>query len=129
MKDEFLATLSHELRTPLNAIVGWTHVLRIGRLGSGDVEKAIEVVERNAKAQTRLIDDLLDMNRIVSGKMRLECSFHGFNRHAFHHDDPARTGRQTPLEVLQRRYASGEVSTAEYEERKAKLDRDAKPVK
>jgi signal transduction histidine kinase/CheY-like chemotaxis protein len=71
MKDQFLATLSHELRTPLNAIVGWAEVLRRGNLSREDVRSAIEVVDRNAKAQARLIDDLLDMNRIISGKLRI----------------------------------------------------------
>jgi signal transduction histidine kinase/ActR/RegA family two-component response regulator len=72
MKDEFLATLSHELRTPMTPIVGWAQILR--RIGSGDarVLKAAEVIERNAFVQTRIIDDLLDMSRIISGKMRLE---------------------------------------------------------
>ena len=76
MKDEFLATLSHELRTPLNAILGWTSILRAqeqdGRLDPDDVEQAIDVIERNARSQVQLVEDLLDMNRIVSGKLRLE---------------------------------------------------------
>jgi signal transduction histidine kinase/ActR/RegA family two-component response regulator len=72
MKDEFLATLSHELRTPLNAIVGWAAVLRQGKLSQEEVRAAIEVVDRNAKTQARLIEDLLDTNRIVSGKISLE---------------------------------------------------------
>src|SRR5690606_19402195 len=71
LKDEFLATLSHELRTPLNAILGWAHVLRRTRK-TEDVDQGIEVIERNAKAQAQLIEDLLDMNRIISGKMRLD---------------------------------------------------------
>jgi PAS domain S-box-containing protein len=72
MKDEFLATLSHELRTPLNAILGWSQLL--GR-GGGDpktLEEGLAVIERNTRAQAQLIDDLLDMSRIVSGKIRLE---------------------------------------------------------
>jgi PAS domain S-box-containing protein len=74
VKDEFLATLSHELRTPLSAILGWTQVL----LRSADTElpgkakRAIEVIDRNARAQVQLIDDLLDLSRIVTGKIRLE---------------------------------------------------------
>jgi PAS domain S-box-containing protein len=70
MKDEFLSTLSHELRTPLHAILGWSQVLT--RRGSADLSKGLEVIERNARAQTQIIDDLLDMSRIVSGKVRLD---------------------------------------------------------
>jgi len=72
MKDEFLATLSHELRTPLNAIVGWTHLLRSGKLEGERLRRAVETIERNAYAQARLIEDLLDVSAIVSGKMNLE---------------------------------------------------------
>jgi signal transduction histidine kinase/ActR/RegA family two-component response regulator len=72
MKDEFLATLSHELRTPLSAIVGWASLLRSGRLSAAETGNALEVIDRNAKAQARLIEDLLDTNRIVSGKLRLD---------------------------------------------------------
>jgi PAS domain S-box-containing protein len=71
LKDEFLATLSHELRTPLNAIVGWSQVLR-NRHGPEDLARALDVIERNAKVQTQLIEDLLDMSRITSGKLRLD---------------------------------------------------------
>ncbi|HEX8916430.1 MAG TPA: response regulator [Humisphaera sp.] len=75
LKDEFLATLSHELRTPLNAILGWTQLLRIqGRAGPvdpGEVTHGLEVIERNARSQKKLIEDLLDVSRITSGKMRL----------------------------------------------------------
>jgi len=71
LKDEFLATLSHELRTPLNAVLGWAHVLR-SRHDEALVAKGVEIIERNALLQARLIDDLLDMSRIVSGHIRLE---------------------------------------------------------
>lgn len=71
MKDEFLATLSHELRTPLNAILGWSHLLRSGTLDQEKSTRAIETIERNARAQAQLIDDLLDVNRILAGKLRL----------------------------------------------------------
>jgi len=71
-KDEFLATLSHELRTPLSAIVGWTHMLRTGQLDSGTAARAIETIDRNARVQTQLISDILDVSRIVSGKLHLE---------------------------------------------------------
>jgi len=72
MKDEFLATVSHELRTPLNAILGWAHLLRTGTMSEAQVHQGLEVIERNARAQTQLIEDLLDMSRIISGKMRLD---------------------------------------------------------
>ena len=72
LKDEFLAVLSHELRTPLNAILGWARILRAGTLDADDVPRAIETIERNAQAQAQLIEDLLDVSRIVSGKLRVE---------------------------------------------------------
>ncbi|HEY7411382.1 MAG TPA: ATP-binding protein [Vicinamibacteria bacterium] len=72
LKDEFLATLSHELRTPLNAIMGWTHLLRTGDLDADTSRKALEVIARNAKAQSELVADILDVSRIVSGKLTFE---------------------------------------------------------
>ncbi len=72
MKDEFLATLSHELRTPLNAILGWAQVLRSEPPGPADLEQGLSTIERNARAQTQIIEDLLDMSRIISGKVRLD---------------------------------------------------------
>ncbi|MBA3638527.1 MAG: PAS domain S-box protein [Acidobacteria bacterium] len=72
IKDEFLATLSHELRTPLNAILGWSQVLRSGIKNPADLTKGLETIERNARVQTQLIEDLLDMSRITSGKLRLD---------------------------------------------------------
>ena len=71
-KDRFLAVLSHELRTPLTAILGYAAVVRTGKLDETGVRRAIEVIERNAKLQTQLIGDLLDVSRIVSGSVRLE---------------------------------------------------------
>src|SRR5205085_11732230 len=71
-KDQFLPTLSHELRTPLSAIVGWTHLMRTGNLDGGAQQKAIDVIERNAKAQNQLIGDILEVTRIVQGKLRLD---------------------------------------------------------
>ncbi|MBI2832909.1 MAG: PAS domain S-box protein [Acidobacteria bacterium] len=73
VKDEFLATLSHELRTPLNAIVGWTTLLRSGELDAVTAARALEAVDRNARTQTQLVEDLLDVSRILSGKMRLQA--------------------------------------------------------
>jgi len=71
LKDEFVATLSHELRTPLNAIVGWASILRSDRR-TASLAQGMEVIERNAKAQAQMIEDLLDMSRIVSGKLRID---------------------------------------------------------
>jgi signal transduction histidine kinase/ActR/RegA family two-component response regulator len=72
MKDEFLATLSHELRTPLNAILGWAEMLRRGVKDEATLQRGLETIERNARAQAQLIEDLLDMSRIISGKVRLQ---------------------------------------------------------
>jgi PAS domain S-box-containing protein len=71
-KDEFLATLSHELRTPLTPILGWTVMLRSGTLDQAGLLRGLEVIERNVRAQTQLIEDLLDVSRIVTGKLRVE---------------------------------------------------------
>jgi len=72
VKDEFLATLSHEIRTPLNAVLGWTKILLGRQVDPAMLTRALQVIDRNAVAQTRLIDDMLDMARIMSGKLRLE---------------------------------------------------------
>ncbi|MEP7247765.1 MAG: response regulator [Gammaproteobacteria bacterium] len=71
LKDEFLANLSHELRTPMNAIIGWTHLLRSGRLDDSQRQRAHESIDRGARSQAKLIEDLLDVSRIVSGKLSL----------------------------------------------------------
>jgi len=71
-KDEFLATLSHELRTPLSPILGWVRLLRSGDLDGAATARGLEVIERNVRAQTQLIEDLLDVSRIITGKLRLE---------------------------------------------------------
>ncbi len=71
-KDDFLATLSHELRTPLTAMLGWARMLRAARLSSEQAARALETIERNTLWQAKLIDDLLDVSRIISGKMQLE---------------------------------------------------------
>ena len=73
-KDEFLATLSHELRTPLTSILGWAHLVRLSNFEADTVRTAIETIERGAKTQASLIDDLLDVSRIVTGKFRLSMS-------------------------------------------------------
>jgi signal transduction histidine kinase/ActR/RegA family two-component response regulator len=72
IKDEFLANLSHEIRTPLNAILGWSQLLEPGKTSQADLIEGLQVITRNARTQARLIDDLLDMSRIISGKMRLD---------------------------------------------------------
>src|SRR5262249_32923098 len=72
LKDEFLATLSHELRTPMNAVLGWVRMLRTGAVQGGRVQDALQAVERNAAIQHRMIEDLLDVSRVVAGKFRLE---------------------------------------------------------
>ena len=71
LKEEFLATVSHELRTPLNAVVGWSRLMRTGQLDKEGTAHAIEVIERNASAQRQIIEDLLDVSRIITGKLRI----------------------------------------------------------
>ena len=72
LKDEFLATISHELRNPLNAIMGWAHMLQRGKLTTPNIERAVDTIYRNAKSQAQLVADLLDVSRIISGKLRLD---------------------------------------------------------
>jgi signal transduction histidine kinase/ActR/RegA family two-component response regulator len=72
LKDEFLATVSHELRTPLNAMLGWSHVLRSPQLTPEMTAQAVDAIDRNARMQARLIEDILDVSRIITGKLRLE---------------------------------------------------------
>src|SRR5262249_41939895 len=71
-KDEFLATLSHELRTPLNAILGWASILATGKRDPETLGRAVETITRNARAQAELIDDILDVSRIITGRLRLD---------------------------------------------------------
>ncbi len=73
VKDEFLATLSHELRTPLNAVVGWSQMLLDGRLDRTGERRAVEVIDKSARAQVALINDVLDVSRIISGKLRIDA--------------------------------------------------------
>ena len=72
LKEEFLATISHELRTPLSAILGWSRMLRLGQLSDENAKKALDTIERNARAQAQLVDDLLDVSRIITGKLRMD---------------------------------------------------------
>ena len=71
MKDEFLATVSHEIRTPLNAIIGWSHLLAQRQSGQSTAARAVETIDRNAKSQAQLIEDILDVSRMITGKLRL----------------------------------------------------------
>jgi signal transduction histidine kinase len=73
LKDEFLATLSHELRTPLTAILGWASMLRDGRLDEKTFRTAVEIIERNARTQQQIIDDILDVSRIITGQLRFDA--------------------------------------------------------
>lgn len=72
MKDQFLATVSHELRTPLNAIIGWSHLLKSGKLDGNTSQRALETIDRNARSQAQLIEDILDVSRMITGKLRLK---------------------------------------------------------
>ena len=74
LKDEFLATLSHELRTPLNAVIGWSRMLKSGRLDQESSLHAVEVIERNAWAQKQIIEDILDVSRVITGKLQLHLA-------------------------------------------------------
>jgi signal transduction histidine kinase len=101
IKDEFLATLSHELRTPLNAIVGWTQLLRMENLPR-EIVHGLDVIDRNVKAQTTLIEDLLDVSRVSSGKMRLnitEASLESVAQAAVESVRPAADAKNIHLEA------------------------------
>ena len=74
MKDEFLATVSHELRTPLNAIAGWIQILRKSELNPGLITQGVETIDRNVKAQSQIVDDILDVSRIITGKLSLNVT-------------------------------------------------------
>jgi signal transduction histidine kinase len=102
MKDEFLMTVSHELRTPLTAIYGWARVLGTKQMKAEDQARAVAAIERNAYAQTRLIDDLLDVSRAISGKLRLEVrpvNVEDVVRTAIETVRPAITGKGLTLEA------------------------------
>ncbi len=94
-KDEFLATVSHELRTPLASILGWTRLLRRGGLSAEKQSRALDTLERNARAQTRLVEDLLDVSRIVSGKTRLNLETADLERIVEAAVDSLRPGAET----------------------------------
>jgi PAS domain S-box-containing protein len=102
-KDEFLALLSHELRTPLSAILGWTQILRRKSPVSDDLSNGLEVIERNVRAQTQLVEDLLDMSRIISGQMRLDVQPimpYAFVQGAVESVRPAADARDLRLEAI-----------------------------
>jgi PAS domain S-box-containing protein len=100
LKDEFVATLSHELRTPLNALLGWTRLLRSDQLGPEMAAKAAETIERNATLQAQLVEDVLDVSRIVTGKLRLQvqdCDLSDVVRRAVDVVAPAAAARTVAL--------------------------------
>jgi PAS domain S-box-containing protein len=100
MKDEFLAMLSHELRTPMSAMLGWLHLLKIGKLTPEQQLGALETIERNARIQTQLVNDLLDVSRIVTGKMDLESEVMPLDRALESAIDSARLeGEQLGIEL------------------------------
>jgi PAS domain S-box-containing protein len=102
-KDQFLAMLSHELRTPLSAILGWTHILRRTSPTQADLEKGLVVIERNVRAQTQLVDDLLDMSRIISGQMRFDVQAvmpYAFVQGAIESARPAADAQGVRLETI-----------------------------
>lgn len=103
MKDEFLATLSHELRTPLQSILGWTQLLLSEECDAQEVRQGLEVIDRNANAQTRIIEDLLDMSRILSGKVRLDVQrvdLAGLIKAAVESVRPAAQGKKIKLQAI-----------------------------
>jgi PAS domain S-box-containing protein len=105
LKDEFLSTLSHELRTPLSAILGWTQLLLRGSKprGAEEQKRAIEIIDRNARAQVQLIDDLLDLSRIMTGKLRLnlhQISFSGIVEAAVDSAKPAAEAKGIRLKAI-----------------------------
>jgi PAS domain S-box-containing protein len=102
VRDEFLATLSHELRTPLNAVLGWAQMLRTGTLRGDATEKAFEALERNARAQATLVDELLDLSRIVTGKLELSRDLVGLSTpiaNAIEATRPAALGKRLSVHV------------------------------
>jgi len=102
VKDEFLATMSHELRTPLTSILGWARLLDSNQLGEKEKERAVHVIQRNAEAQSKLIEDLLDVSRIITGKLRIEfqpLSFAAITDSAVNSLRPAIDAKQLQIET------------------------------
>ena len=109
LKDEFLATVSHELRTPLMAVLGWAHLLRSNNLDEAGQRRALETIERNARAQQQLIEDLLDVSRIITGKLRLDVrpvAPSSFIAAAVESVRPAADAKEIQLEII-----SGPISS------------------
>ena len=111
LKDEFLATLSHELRTPLNAILGWTKLLRANALPPSSFDRALEKVERNAQVQTRLVEDLLEVSRIASGKLRLETRPFDLVSLANTAVDSIRPAAEARGVLIERRFSAPSIQT------------------
>lgn len=102
VKDEFLATMSHELRTPLTSILGWARLLDSNQLGDKEKERAVHIIQRNAEAQSKLIEDLLDVSRIITGKLRIEfqpVSFASITDSVINSLRPAVDAKQLQLET------------------------------
>jgi PAS domain S-box-containing protein len=102
VKDEFLATMSHELRTPLTSILGWSRLLDSKQLSEKETERAVHIIQRNAEAQSKLIEDLLDVSRIITGKLRIEfqpVSFASITDSAINSLRPAIDAKQLQLET------------------------------
>ena len=102
VKDEFLATMSHELRTPLTSILGWSRLLQSNQLSDKEKERAVQVIQRNAEAQSRLIEDLLDVSRIITGKLKIEfqpVSFASITEGVINSLGPAIDARHLQLET------------------------------
>ena len=102
VKDEFLATMSHELRTPLTSILGWARLLESNQLSDKEKERAVHIIQRNAEAQSKLIEDLLDVSRIITGKLRIEfqpVSFASVTESAINSLRPAVDAKQLHLET------------------------------
>jgi signal transduction histidine kinase/CheY-like chemotaxis protein len=109
LKDEFLATLSHELRTPLNAILGWTAMLRHSQVDAAGTKRGLEVIDRNARAQAQLVEDVLDMARVITGNLRVELkpiSVQGVIEAAVEALKPAADAKHIELEFQRRAEAA-----------------------
>ena len=103
VKDEFLATMSHELRTPLTSILGWSRLLQSNKLGEKEKERAVQVIQRNAEAQSKLIEDLLDVSRIITGKLKIDfqpVSFASITEGVLNSLGPAVDAKQLQLETV-----------------------------
>jgi signal transduction histidine kinase/ActR/RegA family two-component response regulator len=112
LKDEFLATLSHELRTPLNAILGWTKLLRSNAVPPGTQDRALDKIERNAVAQARLVDDMLEISRITTGKLRLDVRAFDLVTLANTAIDSIRPTAEARGVTIERRFDSPSLPTA-----------------